>query len=147
MTANQGWKEPTTALVGLSVRNLDHIVLRVEDVDESIRFYTQVLGLRPERFELFRQNKVSFPSVRINADTIIDLLPVKESDSLGGVHHNQDHFCLVVQSTDMNELADRLEAEGIEVREGPVTRWGAQGNATSLYITDPDDNVIELRQY
>ena len=147
MTVNESRKRPFTASLGLSVKNLDHIVLRVRDVDKSIRFYTEVLGLRPERLDEFEDNKVPFPSVRINDDTIIDLLPMKEMGSLGDSYHNQDHFCLVVQSTDMTRLGDTLKTKGVEVKEGPVTRWGAQGNATSIYITDPDDNVIELRQY
>jgi len=147
MAVNEGRKRPAAASVGLSITNLDHIVLQVRDVDESIRFYAEVLGLRPERLDEFKDNKAPFPSVRINDDTIIDLLPLKEAGSLAGKYHNQDHFCLVVQSTNMIGLVDGLKTKGVEVREGPVTRWGARGNATSIYITDPDDNVIELRQY
>ena len=54
---------------------LDHIVLNVGDIDRALRFYTEVLGLEGERVELFRENKVGFPSVRINDATIIDLFP------------------------------------------------------------------------
>ena len=57
---------------------MDHIVLNVEDMDTILDFYTNVLGLEPERLEEFRQGKVGFPSVRISADTVIDLFPVKE---------------------------------------------------------------------
>ena len=52
---------------------MDHIVLRVRDVEESLRFYSEVLGLAVERVEQWRAGEVRFPSVRLNADTIIDL--------------------------------------------------------------------------
>ena len=59
-----------------TITEMDHIVLTVQDMDKVMGFYTDVLGLKPERLDAFRQGKVPFPSVRINADTIIDLFPV-----------------------------------------------------------------------
>lgn len=133
--------------MGIKITEMDHIVLRTRDVDATLRFYTEVLGLASERVEEFKAGKVPFPSVRINADTIIDLLPSPALDPAQDGVKNQDHYCLVVEPTDMEQLASNLRDQGVDVREGPVTRWGAHGNATSIYITGPDDNVIELRHY
>jgi catechol 2,3-dioxygenase-like lactoylglutathione lyase family enzyme len=61
----------------INIIELDHIVLNVGDIDRSLKFYTEVLGLKGERVDEFRAGKVSFPSVRITDQTIIDLFPVK----------------------------------------------------------------------
>ena len=61
---------------------MDHIVLNVPDIDRSMAFYTQVLGLESERWEEFRQGKVPFPSVRVSPETVIDLFPMKPGQTL-----------------------------------------------------------------
>lgn len=132
---------------GLRVTEMDHIVLCTRDVDRSIEFYEGILGLAAERLAEFRAGQVPFPSVRINAGTIIDLLPVSRAKSMPSQLRNQDHFCLVIQPMDMHKLKVVLEESGVEVVTGPATRWGARGNATSIYIKDPDGNIIELRHY
>lgn len=116
----------------------DHLVLLTPDVERSLRFYTEELGLAPERVELWREGAVPFPSVRVDATTVIDLLH-GERDG-----RNVDHLCLVVEPLDLAELAG---SGRFDVVAGPGTRWGAQGNATSLYLHDPDGNVVELRAY
>ena len=62
----------------LHITDLDHIVLNVSDIEKTVRFYTEVLGLQPERLDEFRAGKVGFPSVRVNSHTIIDLFPTKD---------------------------------------------------------------------
>ena len=131
----------------VKITEMDHIVLRVRDVEASLRFYMAVLGLEGERLEEFRSGNVRFPSVRLNADTIIDIFPFPDMEPIGDGPRNQDHFCMVIEPTDMDELAERFKATGIKVRLGPVPRWGAHGMATSVYISDPDDNEVELRHY
>jgi catechol 2,3-dioxygenase-like lactoylglutathione lyase family enzyme len=136
----------------IHVTELDHIVLNVRDIDRSLRFYTDVLGLRPERLDEFKSGKVSFPSVRINERTIIDLFPVKEraaaSEAVGGKQHaNLNHFCLVIGNQEFAGIVDYLRGRQIAIREGPVARWGAQGRATSVYFLDPDGNEVEIRCY
>ena len=122
----------------LDVVGLDHIVLNVADVERSLAFYVDELGLAPLRVDEWRRKEVFFPSVRVDASTIIDLLQhVPEGE-------NVDHFCLVVAPMDF----DALKASGrLDVVEGPATRFGARGNGTSLYIRDPDRNLVELRYY
>jgi catechol 2,3-dioxygenase-like lactoylglutathione lyase family enzyme len=122
----------------LKVTGLDHIVLNVSDIERSLGFYCDQLGLEPVRVEEWRERRAPFPSVRVDAGTIIDLLATPRTGT------NADHFCLVVAPTDFTSLA----ASGhFEVVDGPGPRFGARGTATSLYIRDPDGNTIELRYY
>jgi len=122
------------------VTGFDHLVLTVGDVRRSLDFYVGRLGLTPERVEEWERGEVFFPSVRIDATTIIDLLGL---DDRRADVRNMDHLCLVVED-DVDELA----ASGdFDVVDGPDERWGAQGVARSLYVRDPDGNVVELRRY
>lgn len=132
------------------INELDHIVLNVNDIERSLRFYTEILGLKGERMAEFRAGKVGFPSVRINDATIIDLFPAKRSapPAAGAKNEgNLNHFCLVVGSEDFSGIVEYLAENEIPVREGPVSRWGARGQATSVYFLDPDGNEIEIRSY
>ncbi len=127
----------------IRVTQMDHIVLAVADVERSLRFYTEVLGIPGERVDEFRAGKVGFPSVRINADTLIDIATRKGEPGAPNV----DHFCLVVQPVDFAELVAYLRANDVTIVSEPVSRWGAHGRATSVYIKDPDGNEVELRAY
>ena len=131
----------------VKIIELDHIVLRVRDVETSLRFYTQVLGLPAERVEQWRAGEVRFPSVRLNADTIIDLFASDQQPIGREGSKNQDHFCMVIEPTDMEELKAKFEGIGVDIQAGPGKRWGSRGDGISLYIYDPDDNVVELRHY
>ncbi|MEX0804245.1 MAG: VOC family protein [Candidatus Binatia bacterium] len=135
----------------ITITELDHIVLNVGDIDRSLKFYTEVLDLKPERLDEFRAGKVGFPSVRINAETVIDLFPVKagrtRQNDAEKPASNLNHFCMVISKEDFSGIGDYLKENGILVREGPVSRWGARGRATSVYFLDPDGNEIEIRCY
>ena len=134
----------------INIIELDHIVLNVGDIDRSLKFYTEVLGLKGERVDEFRTGKVSFPSVRITDQTIIDLFPSKDRASDSSSERavkNLNHFCLVVGADSFSGIVDYLAENHVTVRQGPVSRWGAQGRATSVYFFDPDGNEIEIRCY
>jgi len=134
----------------IKIIELDHIVLNVSDIDRALKFYTEVLGLKGERVDEFRAGKVSFPSVRITDKTIIDLFPNKDRASNSGPEKavgNLNHFCLVVGADSFSGIVDYLAEHHVTVREGPVSRWGAQGRATSVYFLDPDGNEVEIRCY
>lgn len=132
----------------IHITELDHIVLNVADVDRSLRFYMEVLGLEAERLVEFRAGKVGFPSVRVNRDTVIDLFPTKDHEQTQTPsRHNLNHFCMVVGKEDFAGIVDFLTQRQIAIREGPVSRWGARGQATSVYFPDPDGNEIEIRCY
>ncbi|HSM65225.1 MAG TPA: VOC family protein [Ilumatobacteraceae bacterium] len=120
------------------VSGLDHIVLACADVEVTLAWYRDRLGLAPVRVEQWRRREVPFPSVRVDDGTIIDLIPGTPTDG------RLDHFCLVVEPMDLSELAASGE---FDVIEGPVRRFGARGDGTSLYVRDPDGAVVELRHY
>jgi catechol 2,3-dioxygenase-like lactoylglutathione lyase family enzyme len=123
---------------GIRTTGLDHIVLYASDVERTLAFYVDDLGLTPVRVEEWRRGAVPFPSVRVDESTIIDLLQ-------GQPHgRNLDHFCLVVAPVDF----DAIKAGGMfDVVDGPDVRYGARGDGTSLYVRDPDGTVVELRYY
>jgi extradiol dioxygenase family protein len=126
---------------------LDHIVLNVADVDRSLRFYCDVLGATPERVDAYRAGKVLFPSVRLCEDTLIDLAsPSLWSGERSGVP-NLNHFCVSVGLGDWHPLLARLEQAGVPMKAGPMTLWGAHGDATAYYLEDPDGNQLEIRCY
>jgi len=133
----------------LTVTAMDHIVLNVQDMDTVLDFYINVLGLSGERIEAYRQGKVPFPSVRISPDTLIDLFPAQTipADQLAQQPEHLNHFCMVIAKTDMHQVMTHLTSHGVTIHEGPVTRWGAHGNGTSIYFCDPEGRRIELRYY
>jgi catechol 2,3-dioxygenase-like lactoylglutathione lyase family enzyme len=135
----------------ISITALDHIVLNVSDINRSLQFYTEVLGMRGERVDEFRAGKAGFPSVRINDATIIDLFPRQNAAAPAANEAKPDgnlnHFCLVVGAKDFAGIVEYLKQRGVDVHHGPVSRWGARGQATSVYFFDPDRNEIEIRCY
>jgi catechol 2,3-dioxygenase-like lactoylglutathione lyase family enzyme len=122
----------------MNVRELDHIVLNVADVERSLAWYTELLGLAPERVDEWRDGSAPFPSVRVNDGCIIDLFAVERTGE------NQNHFCLVVDPADVDDV---VESGRFRVLDGPGTRWGARGDGRSVYVSDPDGNTVELRSY
>lgn len=122
----------------MRVTGFDHLVLNVADIERALDFYCGTLGLEPVRDEEWRAGKVLFPSARISSHTIIDFVARSRGET------NIDHFCLVVEPLDWQEVVD---SGTFTVLEGPVDRSGARGDATSVYIQDPDGNTIELRWY
>ena len=124
--------------LGISVSGLDHLLLTCADVEVTLTWYVEALGLEPVRVDEWRAGEVPFPSVRLNADTILDFI--------GGSPYSGrlDHLCLVVEPLDLAAVA----ASGdFDVINGPAPRWGARGTGTSLFVRDPDGTVVELRHY
>jgi catechol 2,3-dioxygenase-like lactoylglutathione lyase family enzyme len=85
-----------------------------------------------------RSGEAPFPSVRVTPETVIDLVSRSRGES------NVDHICLTVQPLDWNDV---IRSRAFDVLEGPVSRFGARGTATSVYVRDPDGNTVELRWY
>ena len=133
----------------MKVIGMDHIVLRVRDREESLRFYGDVLGLEKLRAEEWREGKVGFPSVRVSEGTIIDLMEQSPEAVEPGraPGRNLDHFCLVVAREAWDGYIAELQRTGAAPVEEPKSRWGARGRGVSIYIHDPDGNEIELKTY
>jgi catechol 2,3-dioxygenase-like lactoylglutathione lyase family enzyme len=134
----------------MRVLGMDHIVLRCNDVERSLAWYVRVVGLEPLRVEEWRSGQVPFPSVRIDAGTIIDLIARRTiddhiaDDHTTNVERNLDHLCLVVQADDIDAV---VADPSFTIVDGPAERFGARGTGWSVYVTDPDDNVVEFRAY
>jgi catechol 2,3-dioxygenase-like lactoylglutathione lyase family enzyme len=120
----------------MNVMGLDHVVVNSSDVERALAWYTDVLGLEPVRVDEWRRGDIFFPSVRVNAETIIDLFPAERTGE------NMNHICLVIAPTDMAALAAQFP-DGHSV-DG---NFGARGLGASLYVHDPDGNTIELKSY
>lgn len=125
---------------------LDHNVLNVRDVNASVEFYTKVLQFEVERLDQYDAGQVPFPSVRINADTVIDLFPPKMWDNdqpRADKFKNLNHFCIALGYTDWSALRERLAASGSRIHRDKTRNWGARGEGVSMYFFDPDGNEIE----
>jgi len=134
---------------------LDHVVLWTRSPRASMDFYTRVVGLEPVRFAEFEAGEAPFPSVRICADSIIDLMPaegVSATETLtgnqGSAGHPVNHVCLALSRAEYEELDQRLQAEGVDRGARLNRSFGARGWAPQgYYFADPDGNVIEARYY
>src|SRR5579864_1090085 len=101
--------QPTIAdhreVISMPISALDHIVLNVADVERSLEFYQGCLGLSAERVEEWRQGILSFPSVRINATTIIDLVRRTAESPRDNGGFNLNHFCLVTDDAELTGIS------------------------------------------
>ncbi len=118
------------------VMGLDHVVLRVADIDRSIAFYGEVLGLHVER----RLAEIGLVQLRAGT-SMIDLVPRTEDEDDG---RNMDHFAVRIAEMDVPALTAHLKKHGIDPGE-VRRRYGAEGYGSSIYITDPDGNTVELK--
>ena len=129
----------------IRIRELDHIVLRVVDLDRMLRFYCDALGCAVER----RQIEMGLVQLRAGR-SMIDLVPVEgRLGRAGGAApgpegRNLDHFCLRVEPFDEALIRAHLASHGYSA--GPLEqRIGAEGAGPSMYVTDPEGNVVELK--
>ena len=126
---------------GIRIAGLDHVVLRVGDLDRAISFYQRVLGCCVER-ELQQPRLVQ---LRAGA-ALIDLVPASASPGEAGdkTGRNMDHFCVRLAGFDAAALKAHLAKNGVD--PGDVhERYGAEGYGPSIYISDPDGNTVELK--
>lgn len=124
---------------------IDHVVLRVRDTVAMERFYCDVLGCREER----RQDAIGLVQLRAG-DSLIDLISLDgKLGRLGGAApgaegHNMDHLCLRVENYDEAAIVGHLKAHGVRVGE-IGSRYGAKGEGPSIYLYDPQGNMVELK--
>jgi catechol 2,3-dioxygenase-like lactoylglutathione lyase family enzyme len=136
---------PDVETTMLQVAGIDHVVLRVRDAEASLAFYTGVLGCPVEK----RNDAIGLIHLRAG-DSLIDLVPLDgELGAAGGAGpgvegRNVDHVCLRLKAYDPEATMAHLDAHGV-AHEAPASRYGAGGEAASIYLRDPDGNGLELR--
>ncbi|MBS0638426.1 MAG: VOC family protein [Acetobacteraceae bacterium] len=129
----------------ISIKQLDHVVLRVANLEAMKRFYCDVLGCTVER----ERHDLGLYQLRAGA-ALIDLVPVdgplgqKGGVAPGAEGRNMDHFCLQVEPWDADVIMAHLSKHGAD--PAPVaSRYGATGQGPSIYVPDPEGNVVELK--
>ncbi|HEV8391848.1 MAG TPA: VOC family protein [Dongiaceae bacterium] len=131
--------------VPFEIKRLDHLVLRVRDLDDMVRFYCDVLGCRIERV----QAEIGLTQIRAG-QSLIDLVTIDgKLGRMGGAApgkegRNLDHFCVTIDGYDEAKIRAYLMAHGVEIGEAG-SRYGAEGEGPSLYVSDPEGNVVELK--
>ena len=132
-------------MTAFTVQGIDHVVIRVIDVEGMIRFYQDVLGCAVER----RLDDLGLVQLRAGW-SLIDLVDVngelgqKGGAAPGDEARNMDHLCLRIDPFDEAKIRAHLGAHGIEAGD-LATRYGAEGVGPSLYIQDPEGNTVELK--
>lgn len=128
-----------------TLRAIDHVVLRIRNLDASLHFYCDVLGCVIDK----RQEAIGLIQVRAGS-SLIDLVPLDGMlGKRGGAGpardgRNLDHFALQIAPFDEAKIRAHLAAHGIEVVEAGQ-RYGAEGTGPSVYVLDPDGNTVELK--
>lgn len=129
----------------IQIRHIDHVVLRVSNLDAMIGFYCGALGCQIER----RQDEIGLVQLRAGS-CLVDLVPIDGKlgrtggAAPGAEGRNMDHLCFRVEPFDADAIRSHLAACGVEA--GPVeSRFGAEGSGPSIYLADPEGNVIELK--
>ena len=125
----------------MRIDRLDHLVLTVADVEATVDFYTRVLGLRAETFGEGRRALV-FGSQKVNLHQAGREFEPKAAQATPG----SADFCLVTD-TPLDQVQRELAGHGVLVEVGPVPKVGALGPMTSVYVRDPDANLVEIAVY
>ncbi|BBC37372.1 putative Glyoxalase domain-containing protein 5 [Streptomyces graminofaciens] len=134
---------------------LDHVVLWVRDPVTAADFYEKAVGLEPVRIPEFISGEAPFPSVRLNDETILDLMPLTAAEHMkmlpgaaDSSGHPVNHVCLALPGGAFDELRTRLTERSAPVSDLSYDSFGARGKAKrSFYFRDPDGNVFEARHY
>jgi catechol 2,3-dioxygenase-like lactoylglutathione lyase family enzyme len=129
----------------MKITDADHTNWWVKDVERSLGFYRDVLGLEPFGLEAYERGEHPLVSLRVTPNFILHLRPdpTFEPAPTGGY----DHLALVVEDTTPEELVENLEAAGVEIENRSENVIGARGPGQALYVRDPDGYLIELKFY
>jgi catechol 2,3-dioxygenase-like lactoylglutathione lyase family enzyme len=122
----------------MQIDHLDHLVLTVADIERSCDFYERVLGMEVVTFRGGRK-ALAFGQQKINLHPYGHEFDPKANKPTPG----SGDLCFIA-TTPLNEVIMELAARGISIEEGPVERTGATGPIRSVYIRDPDDNLLEI---
>jgi len=123
----------------VKIAEIDHVVFRCRDQNKMLDFYTRLMGMVEER----RIEQIGLIQLRAGRG-MVDLVP--SEGEVDEKSKNVDHVCLGIEATDMSAVARHLRECSVEVLGEPATRYGARGMGLSIYVRDPEGNVIELKQ-
>ena len=129
----------------IKLRGIDHVVLRVKDIDRMRRFYCDVLGAEHVAY----RPRLGMSHLRVGT-SLVDLVEVDgKLGKAGGAApkktgRNMDHLCFRVDPFDQDAIAAHLKKHKVKVGE-IATRYGAEGNGVSIYLSDPEGNAVELK--
>ncbi|CAK2493644.1 Virulence protein STM3117 [Vibrio crassostreae] len=125
----------------MEISHLDHLVLTVKDLTVTVDFYQRVLGMKPIQFGEGRL-ALSFGNQKINLHQLGNEFEPKAKRVQAG----SADLCFIT-NTRMAEVIEHIKANEIEIEDGPVPRTGATGKIVSVYVRDPDGNLIEVSNY
>jgi len=133
----------------MDVVDIDHVAIQVTDLDRSLAFYHERLGLSIRDRDRFDAGEVPYVAV-VAGGRHIHLVPTEKDEiDVGG-----EHVCLLLRSEEVNSrgeldgLLEHLSEHGVEIEEGePYERYGAYGNAWAAYVRDPDGRRVELKTH
>lgn len=125
----------------MKVRRIDHLVLTVANIDATVEFYRDLMGMQKIEFGEGRV-ALAFGQQKIN----LHQSGAEFEPKAGRVQPGSADLCFIIDDP-VAEARAEIEARGIEVIDGPVERTGALGKIVSLYLRDPDDNLIEVSNY
>lgn len=125
----------------MHVERIDHLVLTVADIEQSVEFYSRVMGM--QRIE-FGEGRIAlaFGTQKIN----LHQRGREFSPRAGQVQPGSADLCFVIEEP-VERVLEELQVHGVDVIEGPVPRTGARGKIVSVYFRDPDQNLIEVCNY
>ena len=127
----------------MKVVGADHTNLRIKNLDASLDFYRDVLGLEPFGLEEYHRGERPLVSLRVTEQFILHLIPDPEFER--GSNEGYDHLALVVEDAEPDELAEQLRKSGVEVEKQFESISGALGEGPALYVRDPDGYRVELK--
>ncbi|NWR90521.1 GLOD5 protein, partial [Furnarius figulus] len=138
---NMSWKEEHVSPPPCFIQRLDHLVLTVKSIEDTVAFYSKVLGMEVVTFKGNRK-ALRFGNQKLNLHEVGKEFEPKARHPVPG----SVDLCLITQEL-LEKLLDHLKACGVVIEEGPVARTGAVGPITSIYFRDPDENLVEVSRY
>ena len=124
---------------------LDHVGVKVTDLDRSIRFYSDLFGFEMVDCRMLGRSNVEAAAMQVGGSIIFLLHEASFREHSAEEHGGVDHFCLTFTDTEFQEILERIKAMGVRLEGSVVPRTGATGRSDSQYILDPDGNQIEVK--